>query len=117
MIRRAQTTSVLNELESYRKNKSDSTFRLLLSSLSQKLRDNIYEVSSNGEVARSQRPIRFRAIDVQQPVEQTHIDQCILTVLCYLVSVINKYQIHSVENLWENLLSNNVAKTIQVNRS
>lgn len=114
MIQRARTSSVLHQLETYRKNLTESQFRSLLLSLTEKLNDPSISSNSRSDPVRQEN--RTIIIYVRpSALDQLQINRCVLLVLCNIVAVIKKHQIRSVETLWKQILSNDVGRTAQVN--
>jgi len=115
MILETNTTTVLNLLEEYRKNLNKTTFRSLLLLLTTEFNDPTWE-----ERFRQQRrqAIRgnFRRKAFKRPLPtRLHINRCLLIVLYYIVSIINKYKIAAADPIWTEILNNSVTKTIEVN--
>lgn len=114
MIVHAATISVLRKLENHRENLEESTFQSLLLSLTTKLNTSEWTRSCSDRTNASMKKNHIKTNRSKSIPSQTQINRCSLTILQYIVSVIHKYQIPSVENLWNEILENSLTKTIQV---
>ena len=116
MISQAYTTSVLHQLEYHRQNLSVSEFRSLLLSLTTELNSiNSTKSVDDQDVCISPRKLSTSKRSWKIALKD-QIDCCCCIILRYIVSVIHKYQIPSVENLWNEILANSLTENPQVNR-
>jgi len=104
MILKANTTSVLNTLENYRKNLSEIAFRSLILLLTEEFNnpDSIRHVQQKNSRTMSR-------------TTENDIDRCLLIILYYIVSVIDKYKITAVDSIWTEILKNPITQKITVN--
>jgi hypothetical protein len=107
MVVKANTTSALNTLEEYRKSLSKTAFRSLILSLTTKFNDATWR--ENFQLQNSSRT-HFQV----NPPSTSDVNHCILIILYYIVSVINKYQINSVDSIWTEILDNSQTTTMTV---
>lgn len=117
MIAKANTTSVLHQLEYHRQNRSTSAFPSLLLSLTTKLNSTNSMKFEDHRNVHAFETKRRKLNSYQQIPTKTEIDHCCYIILCYIVAVIHKHQIPSVENLWNEILENVLTKNLQVNRN
>ena len=87
MINKSNTTSVLNTLEEYRKKLSQRAFRSLILSLTTELNIPTWIEKVLEQNLRAVRQNCFSEKFQQQIPSKTDIDDCILIILYYIVSV------------------------------
>jgi hypothetical protein len=104
MILKANTTSILNTLEEYRKNSSKMAFRSLILLLTEEF--------NNPDLTRYFQQENSRTMSENT---KTDFDRCLLIILYYIVSVINKYKITAVDSIWTEILKNPITQKITVN--
>jgi hypothetical protein len=115
MITNANTTSVLNQLEYHRQDLTTPLFQSLLLLLITKLNDDKWMEMENDRYTKEFQTKRKKLNGGWKTTMKTQIDSCRYTILCYIVAVIHKYKILSVEDLWNEILGNSLTRNIQVN--
>jgi hypothetical protein len=115
MITKAHTTSVLHELEYQRTKLSRPAFRTLLLLLITELNSETWREFINFPEIQSAKRKIFKPNKRWRIPSKRNIQHCCRIIFYYTVSVINKYQISSPENLWTEILENSLTKNKQVN--
>jgi hypothetical protein len=115
MITKSNTTSILNQLEYHRQNLSVSAFGSLLLSLTTELNSTNWKKSLDHQDVQAFQRRRSQSNSHWQRPSKARINHCCCVIFYYIVSVIDKYQIPSVENLWNEILGNSLTEDHKVN--
>jgi hypothetical protein len=115
MILENNTTTVLNILEEHRQKLNKTAFRSLILLLTTEFNDPSWNERIDRQETMNENS-RGKS-SKRQLITKSHIDQCSLIVLCYIVSVMNKYKIAAPDPIWTQILNNSLTKTITVNKN